>query len=344
MKRLFVIGALPLVLCGCLALGGPKQVQAAKGDDKPGWILNPPVQAGYLYGVGSADSYGNDADAANQAKDRAKADIIRQIEVQITAETEARTQVRQQSGAAEQFKREVRELVQSRIPEFALSNVTTVDTFKDGRRTVYVLERLDVEKELADLGTRIRDIESEAQSVAGSLDKPDFAGLRGVQRLAGVLVRLGERAQLRARANKLRPGSYPVANDPMRAIEDRIVAKMSGLRILLDGAQAEGGKGGELDSGLKRKLTERGLRLVQVGDADIIVSYAVKMDVAKDGGVFFAVPRGDLQIEDNEGTVLRVVEAKSKGSSQTESVARSRAIEKLAEALGEELIAVLLPE
>ncbi|MDH4189766.1 MAG: LPP20 family lipoprotein [Betaproteobacteria bacterium] len=344
MKRMQMMGALARVLCGGLALGGVLAVGTAQAAGKPGWIMQPPVTAGFLYGVGSAETYGNDAEAASQAKDRAKAEIVRQVEVQISAETDMQTTVKQ-TKASEQFQTEVRQLVQSRVPEFTLSHVSTVETYNDkDARTVYVLERLDVQKELADLRTKISDIEAEANAVAGALDSPEYAGLRGVQKLAGVLVRIGERYQLRARANKLRAGSYAIANDPMRAIEDRIIGKIGALRILLNGAQAEGGRGGELDSGIKRKLTERGLRLVQGGEADIIVSYAVKMDVQKSGGVIFAVPKGSMEITDRQGTVLRSVEAKAKGSSQTASVARARAIDKLAEALGEELIAVLLPE
>ncbi len=336
--------ALAMLLCGALAFGCASHAGAPKkgGDARPGWIVQPPASAGFLYGVGSAEVYGgNDADAASQARDRAKAEIIRQVEVQISAETEMQTTVRQ-TKASEQFEREVRQQLQSRIPEFTLSNVSTVDTYNDkAQRTVYVLQRLDVQKELADLRTRISDIEAEANAVGGKLDTPEYAGLRGVQKLAGVLVRINERRQLQARANKLRAGSYPTASDPLNAIEDRIIVKMAALRIVLKGA-ANGG--GELDSGLKRKLTERGLRLVQGGEADIVVSYSVKMDMMQDKGVYYAVPKGSLEIADGQGAVLRTVEAKAKGASQSESVARTRAIETLANTLGDELIGVILPE
>jgi hypothetical protein len=343
MKTIRSMAWLPLLLCGVLTFGCATQAKVAKAAGKPKWIVEPPRAAGFLYGVGSAESYGNDADAASQARDRAKAEIVRQVEVEISAETQMETTVRQ-TKSSEQFQRDVRQMVQSRVPEFTLSHVTTEDTYSDkDSRTVYVLERLDVQKELADLRKRISDIEDEANSVAGALDTPDYAGLRGVQKLAGVLVRLGERSQLRVRANKLRAGSYPLANDPLRAVEDRIIAKMAALRIVLKGA-ANGGSGGELDSGIKRKLTERGLRLVAGGDADIVVNYTVAFDFQRDRGVVFAVPKGTMEITDKEGTVLRAVEAKAKGSSQTESVARTRAIEKLADALGDELIAVILPE
>jgi hypothetical protein len=336
--------ALAMLLCGALALGCTTHVGAAKGggDARPGWILQPPATAGFLYGVGSAEVYGgNDADAVSQARDRAKAEIIRQIEVQISAETEMQTTVTQ-TKASEQFQRDVRQQLQSRIPEFTLSNVSTADTYNDkAQRTVFVLQRLDVQKELADLRTRISDIEAEANAVAGKLDTPEYAGLRGVQKLARVLVRINERYQLQARANKLRAGSYATANDPLRAVEDRIIAKMAALRIVL---KSEANGRGELDSGLKRKLTERGLRLVAGGDADIVVTYAVTFDFQHDKGVVFAVPKGSMEITDKDGTVLRAVEAKAKGASQSESVARTRAIEKLADALGDELIAVILPE
>jgi hypothetical protein len=339
MKTIRSMAWLPLLLCGVLTLGCAMQAKVAKAAGKPKWIVEPPRATGFLYGVGSAESYGNDADAASQARDRAKAEIVRQIEVQISAETQMETTVRQ-TKTSEQFQRDVRQMVQSRVPEFTLSHVSTEETYSDKEsRTVYVLERLDVQKELADLRKRISDIEDEANAVAGKLDTPEYAGLRGVQKLAGVLVRLGERSQLRVRANKLRAGSYALANDPMRAIEDRIIAKMAALRIVLQSAG-----NGELDSGLKRKLTERGLRLVAGGDADIVVKYAVAFDFQRDKGVVFAVPKGTMEITDKAGTVLRAVESKAKGSSQTESVARTRAIEKLAEALGDELIAVLLPE
>ena len=55
----------------------------------PVWLIQPPIETGFLYGTGSAEVYASDqAGAAARAKDMARLELVKQIEVNISGELE----------------------------------------------------------------------------------------------------------------------------------------------------------------------------------------------------------------------------------------------------------------
>ena len=124
---LLVVGA--GVMSGCVTT--VKKSASTLDDDRPEWLLNTPIEQGALYGVGSAEVFGgNEAAALGRAKDFARVELIKQIEVDIsgTVSQEISETVKNNTTT---FTQNLSQTVSSKVPEFKLSNVIAVDSFND---------------------------------------------------------------------------------------------------------------------------------------------------------------------------------------------------------------------
>ena len=85
--NIVIILAAMSLLVGC---GGSPAVTTSKPTKTPTlpapvWLIQPPIETGFLYGTGSAEVYaGDQADAAARAKDMARLELVKQIEVNIS--------------------------------------------------------------------------------------------------------------------------------------------------------------------------------------------------------------------------------------------------------------------
>jgi len=84
--------AVAAVLTGCSS--APE-----KGDGgMPDWVNTLPERSGYVYGVGRAVNTGSESAAVENAKERARADLIRQMQVMISSEFTSETQLQMTGG------------------------------------------------------------------------------------------------------------------------------------------------------------------------------------------------------------------------------------------------------
>ena len=169
-------------------------------------MIQPPIETGFLYGTGSAEVYaGDQADAAARAKDMARLELVKQIEVNISGELEQEITETLQNNKSELTER-LRQSVKGKVTSFELSHVMNVDSyFDESNKQVSILVRLDVNKELQSLHSRIEVIDQHFAEVVTKFENNEKQGMRLLRLVASGLVLAEERSGIQARANTLSP-------------------------------------------------------------------------------------------------------------------------------------------
>ena len=149
----------------------------------PVWLIQPPIETGFLYGTGSAEVYaGDQAGAAARAKDMARLELVKQIEVNISGELEQEITETLQNNKSELTER-LRQSVKGKVTSFELSHVMNVDSyFDESNKQVSILVRLDVNKELQSLHSRIEVIDQRFAEVVTEFENNEKQGM-GLLRL-----------------------------------------------------------------------------------------------------------------------------------------------------------------
>ncbi len=318
------------------------QVNSPKKVSQPDWVLNTPIQAGFIYGVGSAEIFGNNKESAlTRAKDVARLELIKQIKVDISGAVEQ--EIKEVTRGSETvLTRNLRSAVTSQVPTFTLRHVEQVDSYQwpDGQR-VSVMVRFNVARELASLAEQVAAIDLELKEYEAKLGVHTSSSMSVLRALAPALVIVDQRAGLQARINELDPSrrSQPLLTPEIRDLVSRIYALVSKLKISVT---AESGKDDSFRTNLIAQLTKRGLSISDTQKADAQIVYALRVNELQRDGAFFAITEGDVLVKDELGRVVRALQAKAKGGSSDVVEARSRSIKKLADTLGNALLEALL--
>jgi len=285
-----------------------------------------------LYGVGSAPTHGgNQAQGVQKAKERARADLLKQLHVRISGETEvSATRVIQGGNTA--MTRKLREAVYTQIPETKLSGVDVEEVYVDHANfTAWALVRLDRERAAADLRDEIADLDREIAryaAVPGTLPKHEQ-----LDRTLPALAVMSKRDQLEARLRLIAGGVAPPASAEEAALNRRINDLLNSLVVVL---QPQGKAARDVEPYLLKYLTGRGLSVASSGAADITLEYALQTRDTVDRGRYFSFAEGNILVKDARGETVRSVDARAKGvSGVSADQARSKAVEQLGERLGE---------
>ncbi len=339
-SRVFLVLLMALVVTGCMSKA-PGTVKRAGDELQPDWILNTPVERGFLYGVGAAEIFGgNDASALSRAKDMARVELVKQVEVQVSGEVEQEIEEVTRNEST-QLTEKLRQSVKSRVPEFKLSQVTGVDSYKDDKgKRVTVMVRLDVMKELQSLGQQIASLDEQLADYAQKLAQTPPGGMSTLRVVSPALVLSEQRAGLQARYNALEPSkkTAPLLSPEIRDLLSQIYQRIAQLKISV---KAEDRAARSLQTGLIAQLTKRGLQISESGQGDIQIVYNLHVNTVSRGGTHFAITEGDIWIKDEAGRVVRALQAKAKGTSVDPEEARSRSIAKLSGQLGKALLEAL---
>ncbi len=338
------MGLLAAVLLSSACVGADTRPgKPAAAGERPGWILNPPSKAGHLYGSGSAEVFAGEAEAMERARDQARLAIVRQFaEVEVSGSLSSSERVSNQDGR-ESYSSEVENLARSRVKPIKLKYVEFIDHYSE-RRRVYVLGDLNVRRELSELRQRRDELDAQiaasAQQLADSVARPDIHQIR---KLTPALVEMHERAELQSRINALAPSQRePLNSDEQRRFKEQLLEAIASLRVSI--ASRNGAIDEAMQSGLASRLTERGMRIERGGQgAELRVFYNLDSSERQRDGMYFVSTRGQVAIEDDQGREIAAFSASAKGSSGEVMTARARSLDKLAERMGEQLMAVLLP-
>ncbi|HKJ70681.1 MAG TPA: LPP20 family lipoprotein [Gammaproteobacteria bacterium] len=337
--RACLAGCAALVLAGCLgaAPAGPDRNQGASagasGGEVPAWVTSPPSGGGYAYGVGSAEIYADPASALNRAQDRARAELLKRLEVTVSGSTTASRSRTVEDGDS-RITRSVMDTVASRVPETELRNIEIARTFAaEGADTAYALARLNRTEAEMDLAGRIEVLDARIREIAGR--DPGGGRLQRLKALMPALPLLEERAGV---LDKLQ---LVAVHDPghrlpeaFRSLQRRIAGLLDSLVVVL---RPQGEASRKMDSGLRQALADQGVQVRESGSGDLALRYQAGLRSVRRDGRSFVFADGNVTVLDGGGGVIDEFQARVKAGSVDPGVARDRAVGRLAEGLGSKL-------
>jgi len=337
--RSLLAGAAVLTLAGCFG-GGPqvKEDSGSAGGGLPAWVTSPPSGGGYAYGVGSAEVVVDPASALNRAQDKARSELLKRLEVTVSAETTSRSQ-REVSGGESQVTRSLMDTVRSRVAETELANIEISETHVDkGGGTAYALARLNRTQAEMELGNELQSLDKRVREVAQS--DPGGDRLDRLKALMPALPLLAERKGLYEKLQLVAEGD-PGHRRPaeFRELQGTIADLLDSLVVVL---QPKGEGSRKMDSTLRRALSEEGVQVREGGSGDLVLRYEAGLRSVDRDGRHFVFADGNVTVLDASGNVIDEFQNRVKAGSVNPDVASDRALARLAEGLGEKLGASLL--
>ncbi len=303
---------------------------------EPAWINTPPIKENFRYGVGSAEIYGDKVLALEQAKDRARANLMKQLKVEVSS-TNISEMSERSDGNRSEFQSTFRSEVQTRLPKIEVSGLKIEETHVD-KKIAYALMSLDLSGASKNARNQISNIDVSLQDytqVPNSLDS-----LNQLNKLLPALELIEKRKQLQEQVITLSMGSSTTTSENRlhQQIEERIYDLLGKLKITV---QALNPEARDMQPRLIQQLTEAGLRVASK-DADIIIEFGLKTREMSGEMIYAVFAEGNINIKDAHGTILKSYTGEVKGASSNQGRAYDQAVKKIALLLGEQLTQSLL--
>lgn len=330
-----------LMLTGCSS--APEKTESGM----PDWVNSLPERSGYVYGVGSADNTGSEAHAAESARERARADLIRQMQVTVSSEFTRETRLEMAGEETTEFVEQVNDKVRSRIPQVELPGLSWTERWVNpATGTHYALAELNrraAEARLAEQLTTL-DLELEEKRLPPT-ETPEGEPISRIDQVREAMPILS----LFAKRDKLvRQLTFVAESGFSRFLPDEALVELrrelnrliSSLTITLSpqNEQAEA-----LDTSLAEAMSRLGLRLTtsDTADADLRLTYSLSSSHKEVNRTHYVFARSQVQIRDSDNRVMGAFDREAKGVSGIEDRARHLAAEQLGGILAREVIDAL---
>lgn len=340
--RLLFAGIVLLALSACSTTKtSPEEVLSTQ----PEWILNPPQEQGAIYGVGSAENLGSLAEAEVRARDMATANLMREIEVDVKAESHIVISQQESTAKGYSSERSLQQEISTRVPEMRFTYLNAVNSFYDeSHKQLYVLVRLDVASELSMAQKRARELEDKIEETSKvALDKKSRP-LPRVQHSAQTLVALEERRRLHQFSKKLHPQGegLPLSSD-LKTLERKVVDRMAETPVSISPL---GGQGVDITISqvLTEQLGKRGLVVLPADSemaGELQLKYRLKQTNLFHDDTFLVTIDGVVELQDHKGRILRSLNSSAQGASMSEDLAIRRALAKLGKRAATNVVEVL---
>lgn len=333
---------LAIALTGCGAVPEKKA-----SSDQPDWVSALPQRSGFVYGVGSADNTGSEARAVENARERARADLIGQMQVRISSQFTSETQLQMQEGVTTAFVEQVTNKVRSRIPEVELSDLRWTKSWVNPETgTHYALAELNRRAAEARLAEQLSTLDLELSE----------AELPAV---------VSKDAQIRSRLDRVREAMPVMA---LFAQRDRLYSQLSlvaesgvsryrlssdaqSLRVALRGLLAEltlaihptSSSDQDVVPLLSQSLTKAGfsVRSGKDPDADLHLYSHLKTSARRQNDLHYAFVFADNILRDERGKILHSFRHDARGVSGIKGRAEFLALEDLSEKVEKSLAEAL---
>lgn len=330
--------ALAVSLTACMA-SAPKKSSDSKRSDAltPEWVNNAPERNGFAYGVGSADLWGDKADAIRRAGDAARVNLVSQLRVTVSGDFSSDIQERKATGKQTELVQTVRNTIRSQVPAVELDEVQIKESYLE-KKFAYALAELDRAKAAARLRRQIADLEDQIKGIGA---KPRTG--TALQKVRVVLPALKLFAQRDRYADQLALVSIqrqkPALDDELQNLQQTIFSLLDQLqvRIAMTDAGAE-----EIAGGVIESLTEQGIRINDSGAYDLLVEVQAKLRPVERAGSHYVFADSRVMIKDINGRVLSTFSKQAKGASSDSGLAQSKAARNVAKALAGELAVTLV--
>lgn len=311
--------------------------------EQPRWVVQLPVRAGYEYGVGSADVSGSEAEAIEQARERARADLIRQIQVSMSSELASHSELRMENGQSNRFVEQINEKIRSRIPEVELPGISWQAQWQDpDSSTFYVLAHLNrwaVEQQLSER-LSVLDLELEETRLPQEGNR-----LQRVKQALPVLEQFAQRDKLQQQLSFLAENGFSryQLSTELKQLRGELNQLISSLQIVL---APENQQAKKLVTGLSAGLSELGLVLNDQAnqDTDLTLNYSLQFTDKEINGTYYVLAYAQLKIRDQQGRIVQGIEQQAKGVSGFPERAEQLALQQLTSILAEQIARILLSQ
>lgn len=331
-----LIAASSIFVAGCNStpvIVGP--ADSSMNFARPDWVLSPPTQSGYAYGVGSARIYADAAKAGVEAQNNALQDLIGKMQVSVSGSISIKTRV-----ANSKLDKLIEDEVKSQIPKISLKKAEFIARFVDTKNQyVYVLAQLDREKEAFDIAAQITDIElslSPFSNVSKTLPR-----LEQWRALKPALKLIEQRKQLSQRFNIVSPNHHSsIIDATFDSLETRIFALIGNLSITVNPLNADAKT---TSSTVIKALTNAGFSVSNSTQPDLVVDIRVSMQSDWKDGTHYVFAEGAATIKDSSDRILSQYSSREKGTSSiSQELAESRAFEHIGNRIGKVLADTLM--
>jgi len=308
--------------------------------DQPLWVTQLPERTGYEYGVGSADLSGREAEAIELARERARADLVRQIQVAVSSELASHSELTMENGQNSRFVEQINEKIRSRVPEVELPGISWQAQWQDpDSGTFYVLAHLNrwaVEQQLSER-LSVLDLELEEANLPRQGSR-----LQRVRQALPVLELFAQRDKLLQQLSFLAESGlsrYQLSAE-LKQLRDELNQLISALQIAL---VPEDRQARLLSTGLSEGLSGLGLVLVDKdrNSADLMLSYSLQLTDKEVEGVHYVLAYAQLQIRDQQQRIVKAIEQQAKGVSGFPERAEQLALQRLTSILTEQITGLL---
>ncbi|MDY0161730.1 LPP20 family lipoprotein [Desulfobotulus sp.] len=335
MRRLFLILLIlcPFLLTACMGKGGSVQTGQQNATSRPQWTTSPPRQAGYVFGVGSVETYGNTRTAIQRAQEAAKVDLLSQLRVTVSGEFQ--TSIRVEGGDTQfaSIHKVVEQQTRSRVQEIEMAGIEIRETWTNPAETeVWALARLNRAQAESELIFSLEDLEDKLLSRGtGSGDT-----LSRIRHIIPSLRELEERRHIQQQIAFLAAGSrIPDREKGQRtdALQAEIRKLLASLTIRLDGENEDAKK---MQGIMAQTLNHMGFTLHDQSP-DLIIRLNLTMTPVHRNQLFHVVSQAQGQVKTPDGRTLYSLRESGRSSSSDPSVARDKAVEDMAQKLADAL-------
>ncbi|MGM0419188.1 MAG: LPP20 family lipoprotein [Thermodesulfobacteriota bacterium] len=319
-----------LMLAGCVSSVSDNGSQGPENPEEiPSWVYSPPSSQGYVYGVGMASIYASSGEALTRAKENARLELVKQLRVKVSGETEASVK-REISGGKSEITRSVFNYAKSSVEETELPGIKIIETAvakKD--KQAYALAELNMSMAELDMTDQLESYDRQIQRIIES-PKPD-SKIRNIQRLLPVLNLIEKRRKLVSDIRLVSNMSDAEYETKQHTEVRRKIADLLDSLVIVLKPDSSGEK---ISSGIRKALSDQGIRVRMSGKGDLYMNFSASLNTVYKDGVFFTFATGRASVMEENKDIISEFSSRVKAGSSDSELSSKRAVEKLASELG----------
>jgi hypothetical protein len=325
----FVLG---FFISGCMSssVTGVKTTDAGNGEDSiPSWVYSPPELGGYVYGVGMASIYSTPAEAMQRAKENSRVELIKQLKVKVSGETQASVKREIDQGKSK-ITRTVFNYARSSIEETELPGIKVINTAVSRKdKQAFALAELNRTEAEMDLSDKLESLEKQIDII--SSQPLSGSKIKDIKKLIPALKLIEKRNRI---VSDLKLVSTMSDEELEKESHIRLKSKIAELIDSLVIVIKPDSSGENLSSGIRKALSDQGVRVRMGGEGDLYLKLSASLNTVFRDGIYFTFATGQASVMEKNNDIISEFSTKVKDGSGDKNLSVKRAVEKLADELG----------
>ncbi|TYT75586.1 LPP20 family lipoprotein [Desulfobotulus mexicanus] len=336
-KNIFLLISVIFLFSACMGSGTGVKTSQSSENSRPGWTTAPPRHAGYIFGVGSVETYGNTRTAIQRAHESARVDLLSQLRVTVSGDMQTSVRAEGDESRFTSIQKIVQQQTSSRVEEIEMTGMEITETWVNPSETeVWALARMNRAKTESELIFALEDIEDKLlQRGTGS-----GTTLSRIRHIFPSLKELEERRHLIHQLNFLSAGQKISERKNSRqvdALQTEIQDLLASLTIRLE---PENDDAIQMKGILAQTLTSMGFN-IHDQNPDLLISLSITMTPVQRNQLHHVVSQARGQVKNPQGRILYALQESGRSSSSDAAIASNKAVEDMARKLADILAAGL---